>query len=128
MRKSLLLISTTFILLAFFTSCKKNVEDRIDGMWRRVNVVNTAADQFEDWSFDNGYIYILRTKAGNPTYDTLGYGDYTIKANPIRKKLCINHFSDSYMIDKWTIQKLTAKVLVLYRQDPGEEYREFTKK
>jgi len=104
------------------------VEDRIDGMWRRVNVVNATADQFEDWSFDGGYLYILRTKAGNPAYDTLAYGDYTIKANPIRKKLCINHFTDAYMIDKWSIQKLTSKVLVLYRQKGGVEYREFEKK
>lgn len=133
MRKSQYFISSIFILLLFFTSCKKNVENRIDGMWRKVNVINMNSDTFENWSFDGKYLFILRTIGGSQHYDTLGYGGYTIKASPFRKQLIMNDdFNILYysMSPTWSIQKLTSKILTLYRPYPGNagsEYLEFTK-
>jgi hypothetical protein len=133
MKKILNIVSSIIILIFFFVSCKKNVEDRIDGMWRRVNVIHFYSDTFEDWSFDGKYLYILRTIAGSQSYDTLGYGGYTIKASPFRKQLTMTDFTIPYysMSPTWSIEKLTHKYLTLYRPYPGNagsEYLEFTKK
>ena len=133
MNKCLNIIAALLILSSFFISCTKNVEDRIDGTWRRVNVIHFYSDTFQDWSFDGKYLYILRTIAGSQSYDTLGYGGYTIKASPFKKELTLNDFTIPYysMQPKWSIEKLTSKILTLNRPYPGNagsEYLEFTKK
>jgi hypothetical protein len=133
MSKFLNIIAALVILSSFFISCKKNVENRIEGTWRKVNVIHMYSDTFEDWSFDGKYLYILRTIGGSQSYDTLGYGGYTIKASPFRKQLFMDDFTIPYysMQPKWSIEKLTSKILTLNRPYPGNagsEYLEFTKK
>ena len=119
----LVLFACIYILLP---SCKKIAENKIEGIWRRVNVVNVNADQFEDWSFTNGYIYILKTVGGISGYDTLSHGEYTITTKLFKKYLTISNSTDVNMNYDWPIDKLTKNVLILYK-DEGQQYLEFYK-
>lgn len=135
MKKASLLI-ILFLLFLFVTSCKKHVENKIDGKWKRVNVVNATSDTFEDWEFSDGYFDILSYSVNGTIIDTLCYtpGKYTIKMKLFKRILVLsnlynstcNPYASSYNGD-WTIEKLTKKYLTFYRNNPGMEYREFTK-
>jgi hypothetical protein len=104
------------------------MENKIDGVWRRVNVANVNADQFEDWSLTDGYLYILQTEAGIDGYDTLSYGTYAVSQKLFKRYLLIEDQSTASFNNEWTIDKLTKNQLILYKDNGGLEYREFTKK
>jgi len=123
MRKGSLSLIVLIVSIVVVTSCKKSIENKLEGQWKRVNVVNVNSDIFEYWNFSGGYIYVLQSKVANSGYDTLSYGTYTVKANLFKRYLSIETNSTI----KWTIDKLTKKQLVLYRDNGGMEYREFTK-
>lgn len=141
MRKRLYYVSIIAILLIIFTtSCKKSVENKIDGKWRRINLVNASSDVFEDWEFSNGYFTVFQYSLNGSTVDTIDYntGEYTIKAKLFKRILRItkvyNPSSTNYTnyICDWTIDKLTKKYLTIvttnYGGKPGgQEYREYIK-
>jgi hypothetical protein len=141
MRKRLYYASVIAILLIIFTtSCKKSVENKIDGKWRRINVVNASADVFEDWEFSNGYFTVFQYSLNGSTIDTMDYntGEYTIKTKLFKRILSITKVNKptntnytNYICD-WTIEKLTKKYLTIvtttYGGIPGgQELREFIK-
>jgi len=141
MRKRLYYLSVIAILLILFTtSCKKSVENKIDGKWRKVNLVNASSDVFEDWEFSNGYFTIFEYSLNGSVVDTISYntGEFTIKTKLFKRILSITKINNAtninyynYVCD-WTIDKLTKKYLTIvtsnYGGKPGgQEYREFIK-
>lgn len=109
-----------------FSSCKKSLENKIEGLWTRVNVVNVNSSIFQVWNFDGGYLYVLQTKSGGG-YDTLSHATYAVWTGVFTKHVSIEGSTDNSLIDEWTIDKLTNKKLVIFKKNGGLDYFEFTK-
>jgi len=132
MNKRLFLSIFFLSSLFFFTSsCKKTVENKIDGKWKKIDVANVNSDTYWQWEFSDGYLAMIECEINGNKIDTLQYlpGDYTIKRKDIFKRLLI--ITDSqygYMVGEWQITKLTSKILTLYRNGNGyQDYFEFEK-
>ena len=127
-------------MMIFTTSCKKSVENKIDGKWRKINLVNASSDVFEDWEFSNGYLTIFEYSLNGSTVDTVSYntGEYTIKSKLFKRTLSITKINNATNINfynyigDWKIEKLSDKYLTLVTSTfggtpGGQEYREFSK-
>ncbi len=125
-RKSLIILTLFACFTIIFSSCKKSVENKIDGTWRKVNLENVNANVFEDWTFTGNYFYVLHTN-GIGGYDTISNGTYAIKMKLFKRYLSIETSTDNSIIDDWRIDKITKGQLVIYRQQGGLEYYEFSR-
>ena len=101
MKKTFILLSASLVLL-FIYSCKKHVENKIEGDWRQVNVINPNSDVYIDWTLSEGYFYIIQSYSDSLKIDTLAYGQYIIKDKfPLFKRIlffffyCFFLFTDS---------------------------------
>lgn len=125
--KSILIIVLFIAVTAI--SCKKTVEDKIDGYWRVVNVININADEVEEWNFTEHYIYFLKSHVNTSGTDTLGFCNFSIKASPFRKKLVITNSTYKPYEAEWVIDKLNSKVMILITDELGGVVtKEFSKK
>ena len=113
MRRNSTIILVLFVCFTIiFSSCK--------------NLVNVNANVFEDWNFTDNYFYVLQTN-GIGGYDTLSNGTYSIKIKFFKRYLSIQTSTDQSIVDDWRIVKLTKNQLVIYRQQGGLEYYEFSR-
>lgn len=118
-------IFLSFVLIFIFSACKKNDENEIRGIWRRVNVTNIYSTEYEEWSFINGHVSVYNFYI-NPIQNSTKTGDYYIKVKHFKKILTLD-VPGGYYSGDWNIKKLTNKYLIIDRQNPGLEYFEFTK-
>ena len=127
MKKYLILISSLIILITFF-SCKKHIENKLEGDWRQVNVINPYSDVFVDWIFKDGNLNIIQTYADSTGIDTLAYGQYIIKDKfPLFKRiLSITQCTNPAYIGDWKILKLNHSALEIALQKDDLTYYEFT--
>ncbi len=125
--RPLLIILFSVILLLSVSSCKKNIEDKINGTWIKANVEDIDSGEFDKWRFDDGYIYIVHYKATGSHIDTISYsfGEYVIKITHFKRILSVTKSSGSIVGD-WRIDKLNKKNLIIYR-NVIDDYLEFTK-
>lgn len=129
MRKLLLLLFAPLILISFF-SCKKHVEKKLEGDWRKVNVVNVSQDTLIDWIFDtDGSFSIVKTIQSSGNITILEYGKYTVKDKlPLfRRILDITSCSDPNLEGNWRIMKLSSKYMEITIQKGDMIYYEFTR-
>lgn len=133
MRRALISSIVIICISVFVFSCKKSVEDKIDGTWRMINVGNLTSDDYVEWELNNGYIYMLQTQSGNPTLDTMDHGTYSIKIKRFTRFLRLADF-DTVVNTTWSwngdfkITKLNSKYLVIEKDQDLLEYYEFVKK
>lgn len=124
-----ILVVIVLFLAVSTISCKKTVEDKIDGYWRVIDVTNVNSDEVEEWNFTEQYIYFLRSHVNTSGTDTLGWCTFKIKASPFRKKLIIENSTYQPYQAEWVIDKLNSKVLVLLTDElGGVTTKEFSKK
>jgi len=125
---SLLKILFLIILILFVSSCKKIIEDKIDGRWRRVNVNNVTSDTFEEWQLNNGSLYVDSIYVNGLYTNTISYGEYVIKSKFFKRFFSVTKTSNNSVVSfgDWKIEKLTKQHLIIYRPESGL-YIEFEK-
>ncbi len=129
MKSYLYFFAVVLFLSIASISCKKSVENKIEGYWKVIDVTNVNADIIEEWNFTERYIYFLRSHVNSTVTDTLGWCEFRIKANPLRKKLIIENSTFEGYQAEWVIDKLNSKVMVLLTDDLGGVVtKEFSKK
>jgi hypothetical protein len=128
MKKYLILISSLIILITFF-SCKKHIENKLEGDWREQNLVNVYSDTLIDWNFKDGSFNIIQTYRDSVVLDTLASGNYVIKDKfPLfRRILSITTCTDPTYKGDWRIMKLSSSFLTIALQTNDLNYYEFTK-
>jgi hypothetical protein len=123
--RPLLIILFSAVIFLSVSSCKKSIENKIKGTWKKVDATNS--DEFDIWRFDDWYIYFVHYKATGSHIDTLSYsyGEYAIKTTHFKRILSITKSTGSIVGD-WRINKLNKTNLNIY-QDIRVGYFEFTK-
>jgi hypothetical protein len=123
----LLLLS---LIVFTFSSCKKHVENKIEGDWRETNVINPYSDELIDWKISGGNFDIIQSFTDNTNIFQLASGTYVIKIKPFKKIFSVTSCTDSvhYKAD-WKITKLTNKFLSISisKNTLPVTYYEFTK-
>lgn len=130
MKHPLLIILFSLIFFLPISSCKKSIENKIEGTWRRVNIADINSSEFDEWRFNSGYIYVVHYKATSAYMDTLSYsyGEYVVKNVFFKRILSITKSTDADLVGNWRIDKLNRKYLNIYPDKAYLEYLEFTKK
>jgi hypothetical protein len=134
-KKQLLLLFLILFIFLLASSCKKNVENKIDGTWKMVNTGRfylVSSDTIEHWEFKNGNLIKYTTIGGAIVSNPPSFsGEYSIKIKVLKRILKISN-TNSFNDCDWTIEKLSKKYLTIYTttyggSPGGQEYREFTK-
>ena len=122
---------TFFLLLFFSTSCKKITEEKLEGSWIAVDVVDITNPNpnYEEWTFDKGKLSIDQTihQDTNVNY-YIFIGSYKVKG---LKKLDVSGFTIGTSTDynqNWEITTLTKKTLRIVHGPNGLTFKEFYKK
>ena len=125
MKKSPIVIFLLCVLL--FSSCKKGIENKIDGVWRITNIANASSNEYDEWHIENGYFYVEHISA-NGSHSQTSQGEYKIKDKiyNFRRIFSVTKSTNNNLIDDWRIKKLTNEYLTL-RSSNGGIFLEFTK-
>jgi len=116
------------VLFTFF-SCKKHVENRIEGDWRETNVINPNSTELIDWKISGGNFDIIQSFTDNTNIFQQASGKYVIKVKPFKKIFSVTSCTDASYKADWEITKLTNKFLsiAVAKNTLPVDYFEFTK-
>jgi len=115
------------ITVFFLSSCKKSIENQIDGAWKLSNIDSAGTNEFEEWYFNKGNFSVVLVK-NDGSHIQRSVGEYIIiyKLKNLRRVLSVTKSTNSALVDDWKITKLTANFLTL-RHSEGSILLEFTK-
>lgn len=116
--KTTLSVLIIFLFSISFFSCKKVVEDKIEGQWKMINLEDPSVTK-EEWHFAGHNIYFLNGQ----TKDTLGSCSYVVKTSPFRKKVLVSNMdypqTQYQILTEFVIRKLNSKCLILINDEQG---------
>mgnify|MGYP001573180204 CR=1 FL=1 len=117
MKHKFIIIITGLILFSG-VSCTKNLEDKVDGTWRRINVATPNSDDFEEWKFETGNFSVSKFSSSSGTTTLEAYGEYEVKYKKfVKRYIYITKCSDAYYQANFRIDKLSKTTLTLYRDN-----------
>jgi hypothetical protein len=121
--------SLLFLVIIFFNSCTSKYEERLDGIWEWVDVVNINAEMTEEWHFIELELTIVRYNKSNPD-STWVYerGTYFLEWNFFGTYINIEGTSINSYNTRWDVIKLSNTDLIITNDiDGGILYKEFIK-
>ncbi len=128
------IIKTVFIAIGFmclflFSSCTDKYEERLEGTWEWVDVVNINNDFTEEWHFYDYDLTILRYLNANPDSTwVVESGTYYVEWGIFGKYIHIDETELRSYNTKWDIITLKDDQLIISNDiDGGVLYKEFIK-
>lgn len=118
------------IFAALIGGCSKShFEERVEGLWERVNVADIHATQGELWELQNNHLNIYHFNKANPENKWLvQQGKYLIIRRGTKVFLKLANLSYSTYNTSWEIFRLNKTELVISIEVPGGIfYKEFIK-
>ena len=124
------LISLGIAILLLSGGCTKKYEDRLEGVWDWVDVVDINSEMTEEWHFIDYDFAIIRYLNGNPDSTWVWErGSFFLNWSLFGKTLEIDGTSVRSYNTEWDIIKLTDDFLIISNDiDGGILYKEYIKR
>ena len=121
---------TQIFILAIFTiilgtSCQKQVIEKIDDTWKKVDITSNPGEQQEEiWMMSNGSLSIM-TKSKDGEYITHSGGTYQVSTGINSRILVISNCPIAVYNAEWTLLKQKSNYFVITKSDSEFTYLEF---